>query len=88
MTRIEKIRNALAVLNPTALEIEDQSHQHAGHAGAASGLGHFRIHIISAAFAGRSPIAQHRLVYETLGSLMKTDIHALSIQARATDVRN
>jgi BolA protein len=81
--RVEAIRAALqAGLAPTALEIEDESHRHAGHAGAADGRGHFRVDIVSAAFDGLGPIARHRAVYGALGELMTTDIHALSIRAR------
>ena len=84
MTRIEKIRAALeAALAPQRLEIEDQSHQHVGHAGAATGRGHFRVDIVAAAFAGESAVARHRRVYAALGPLMDTDIHALSLRARA-----
>lgn len=82
MSRIEKIRAALQTLQPSVLEIEDESHRHAGHAGAASGHGHFRVKIVAAAFNGLSPIARHRRVYEILGDLMKTDIHALAIDAQ------
>jgi len=73
----------MAALQPTTLEIEDQSHLHAGHAGAKEGKGHFKVTITSAAFAGQSPIKQHRLVYNALGSLMQTDIHAVTIVAGA-----
>ena len=83
MTRIDRIRAALQALAPQQLEIEDQSHEHAGHAGAASGRGHFRVTIVSAAFAGESPVARHRRVYAALGTLMQSDIHALSLQAKA-----
>jgi len=83
MTRIEKIRAALQVLQPRHLAIEDQSHEHQGHAGAASGRGHFRVEIVSAAFAGEPPVARHRRVYAALGDLLQTDIHALSLQAKA-----
>lgn len=82
--RVERIRAALqSALAPLRLEIEDQSHLHAGHAGARTGRGHFHVSIVAAAFAGQSPLACHRLVYAALGSLMDTDIHALSISARA-----
>lgn len=78
------IRAALeAALAPESLEIIDESHKHAGHAGARDGRGHFKVAITSAAFAGQLPLARHRQVYQALGSLMETDIHALSIQARA-----
>ncbi|QNP42026.1 BolA family transcriptional regulator [Lysobacter terrestris] len=71
-----------ATLAPMALEIEDESHKHAGHAGARDGRGHFRVDVVSGAFAGLSPIARHRAVYAAVGELMTTDIHALAIRAR------
>jgi BolA family transcriptional regulator, general stress-responsive regulator len=84
MTRVEKIRAALtAAFAPRRLEVEDDSAAHAGHAGAATGRGHFRVEIEAAAFAGESPVARHRKVYAALGRLMDTDIHALSLKARA-----
>lgn len=82
MTRIEKIRGALQLaLQPQHIEIEDDSHLHAGHAGAASGHGHFTVRIVSEKFAGQALIARHRMVYAAVDALMKTDIHALSIRA-------
>lgn len=84
--RIENIRKTLdAVLKPVRLDIEDDSHLHAGHAGAAKGGGHYRVFVVSAAFSGRSLIARHRMVYEALRDQMKNDIHALSIVARAPE---
>ena len=84
MTRVEKIRVALAgTLQPEALEILDESHHHVGHAGAATGRGHFSIRIVAKAFTGVPQIQRHRLVYAALGELMQTDIHALSISAMA-----
>jgi BolA protein len=68
---------------PTLLVIEDESHLHAGHAGAAGGQSHFRVTIVAEAFRGVSPVARHRLVYAAVGDLMKTDIHALAIEASA-----
>ena len=85
MTRIEKIRAALQALAPERLEIEDESHLHAGHAGASSGRGHFRVEIVSAAFVGELPLARHRRVHAALGELMRTDIHALSLRARTPE---
>jgi BolA protein len=77
------IRAALAAaLQPLVLEVLDESHKHAGHAGARDGRGHFAVHIVSEAFAGLAPLARHRRVYAALGTMMETDIHALSIQAR------
>jgi BolA protein len=81
--RVAAIRAALeAALLPQSLEVQDDSHRHAGHAGAADGRGHFSVDIVSEAFAGLSPIARHRAVYAAVGSLMDTDIHALAIRAR------
>lgn len=78
------IRAALeAALQPSELELVDESHKHAGHAGARDGRGHFALRITAAAFAGLAPLARHRRVYAALGDLMQTDIHALSIDARA-----
>ena len=83
MTRIERITAALrARFEDALIQIEDESHLHAGHAGAATGRGHFRLHIVSSDFAGMGPIARHRAVNAALGELMQTDIHALSIDAR------
>lgn len=83
MTRVERIRAALeAAFAPSRLEVEDDSHRHAGHAGARDGRGHFNVLIVSPAFAGKAPLARHRAVYAALGDMMQTDIHALSIQAR------
>ena len=80
--RIEKIRARLQqTLAPIRLEIIDESAKHAGHAGAASGGGHFIVKIVSSAFTDRSPIQRHRLVYEAVDDMMHRDIHALSIQA-------
>ena len=86
MNRIERIRAALTqALSPESLAIEDESRHHVGHAGAASGRGHFAVRIVANAFAGVPPIQRHRLVYAALGELMETDIHALSIQALTPD---
>lgn len=82
--RIEEIRSRLLdALEPEMMEIEDESHLHAGHAGARDGRGHFRVMLVAGAFSGLTPIRRHRLVYEALGTLMDTDIHALTIQAYA-----
>lgn len=83
MSRIERIRAALeAALQPSQLEVIDDSHRHAGHEGARDGRGHFKVKVVSEAFAGQLPLARHRAVYAALGEMMQTDIHALSIQAR------
>ena len=79
VARIEaRLRQQLA---PDSLDIVDESAQHAGHAGARSGGGHFAVAIVSNRFEGLNAIQRHRLVYEALGELMKTDIHALSVRA-------
>ena len=80
--RVERIRALLTeALDPLSLEVADDSHKHAGHAGARGGQGHFSVQIVSAAFTGKLPLARHRLVYAALGEMMQTDIHALSIRA-------
>jgi len=84
MNRVERIRQALqTAFDPEQLEVEDDSHRHAGHAGARDGRGHFNVHVVSAAFEGKLLLARHRAVYAALGSMMETDIHALSIRAEA-----
>ena len=70
-------------LGPDRLEVIDDSHRHAGHAGAADGRGHFTVLIVSQRFAGLGTLKRHKLVYEVVGDMMTTDIHALSIQALA-----
>jgi BolA protein len=92
--RLAAIRERIAaVLAPSALEVVDESHLHKGHAGARDGRGHFRVRIIAERFAGLRPLERHRLVYAAVGSLMQTDIHALSVtaltsaEAAAGDVR-
>jgi BolA protein len=84
--RVVRIRALLAAaLDPVSLEVTDDSHRHAGHAGARGGQGHFSVDVVSAAFAGKLPLARHRLIYAALGAMMETDIHALSIRARTPD---
>jgi BolA protein len=80
MTRIEKIEQALQSLNPIALHIDDDSALHAGHA-SSQDKGHFTVAITSDAFKDLSLIKRHRLVFDAVGDLMETDIHALSIKA-------
>jgi len=78
--RIEKIRDRLeSALHPSKLTITDESHEHIGHAGAKSGKGHFLICIVSDRFISLNPVQRHRLIYEAVGDLMATDIHALRI---------
>ena len=86
MSRLERIRTSLeAALAPLSLVVNDDSHLHAGHAGARDGRGHFSVEIVSSLFAGKPSLARHRIVYSALGEMMTTDIHALSIQAWAPD---
>ncbi len=83
MSRVERIEAALrTAFAPQRLEVEDDSHRHAGHAGARDGRGHFNVSIVSEAFAGKAPLARHRAVYAALGEMMQTDIHALAIKAQ------
>ncbi|MCM0609492.1 MAG: BolA family transcriptional regulator [Ideonella sp. WA131b] len=74
-----RLRVALA---PERLEVTDDSHLHAGHAGAREGR-HFSVHITCARFAGLSRVARHRLVYDALGPLSSQGIHALALDTRA-----
>ncbi|OUU62428.1 MAG: BolA family transcriptional regulator [Candidatus Endolissoclinum sp. TMED55] len=72
-------------LSAESVEIEDQSHLHAGHAGAAGGGGHYEVTIVASCFKGLNTLARHRLVYDAVGELMKKEIHALSIQAYSAE---
>ncbi len=83
MNRQQSILERLQSLQPLLCELHDDSHLHAGHAGAASGGGHYRLRIASAEFSGLNRINRHRLVYDALGELMRSEIHALSIEAYA-----
>lgn len=78
---IAEIKARLATLTPQHIEIIDESAQHAGHAGAKSGGGHFQLTIISPTFSGLNIVARHRAIYQVLGDLMSTRVHALSINA-------
>lgn len=80
----DRMRERLAVLAPSLVDIEDDSALHAGHAGARDG-GHYRLHIVATAFAGKTTVARHRLVYDALGDLMRSGIHALAIRAQTPD---
>ena len=77
------LRERSANLTPLRLELVDESAKHAGHEGAKSGGRHYRLLIVSAEFSGKSTLLRHRLIYDTLGELMRSKIHALSIQALA-----
>lgn len=81
MNVVEEIHRRLAVLEPVSLEIEDDSALHAGHAGARGGGGHYRMTMVSDRFSGKNTVARHRMIYDALGELMRTRIHALAIRA-------
>jgi BolA protein len=84
--RMEQIRRLLqARLNPIALELLDESAKHAGHAGAASGAGHFRLRIVSEAFAGLPLVQRHRLVHDALAPLFGSEIHALALETKTPE---
>ncbi len=82
MTRAERISDQLRrTLHTNDVELIDDSHLHAGHAGARDGRGHFRVRIVSADFEGLRTVQRHQLIYRSLADLMQTDIHALGIAA-------
>ena len=78
--RVKQITKKLETLNPTHLEVLDESFKHVGHAGYKTGKGHFKVIITSEKFNNLSRISIHKLIYNTIGILMETDIHALSIK--------
>jgi len=81
-----EIRRRLEALAPARLELLDESAQHAGHSGASPGGNtHWKLTIVSAAFAGKPTVARHRMIYQALGELMRHPIHALSIEAKSPD---
>ena len=82
--RMRMIEEGLALLNPLKVEIEDEGHLHVGHAGAKSG-GHFKLFIVSQSFNNMTQINRHKLIYKTLSKLLKTEIHALSINAKSPE---
>jgi BolA protein len=82
--RFEQIQQRLqGTLQPISCQLQDDSAAHAGHAGAASGAGHFSVRIVCEKFEGLNRISRHRLVYDAIGNLMHTEIHALAIVALA-----
>lgn len=85
MELIDIIRSRLSALEPLELEITDDSHRHAGHAGARAGGGHFELRIVSVAFSGQNTLARHRSIHALLADLMPSRIHALAISARAPE---
>jgi BolA protein len=82
---LETIKQRLAALSPESLEIMDESGRHIGHEGAKGGGGHYQLLLVSPRFRGVALPARHRMVYDALGSMMKQEIHALSIKAYAPD---
>ncbi|MGB4467746.1 MAG: BolA family protein [Azovibrio sp.] len=78
---LAQLRERLASLNPLQLELVDESHLHAGHAGARDGGGHYRITLVAEIFRGRNTLSRHRLVYDAVGNLMQGPVHALAIRA-------
>ena len=86
MSVADEIRRRLEALSPGRLELVDESAKHAGHAGAAPGGNtHWKLTIVSDAFTGTNTVARHRMIYQALGELMQSPIHALSITARAPE---
>jgi BolA family transcriptional regulator, general stress-responsive regulator len=79
----QRIEQKLAALEPESLELVDESAAHAGHAGAQSGGGHYRLTIVARAFDGKPAQQRHRMVYDALGPMMRHEIHALAIRAYA-----
>jgi BolA protein len=80
--RVQQITTRLhSGLAPTQCVVEDESALHVGHAGAASGGGHYRVRLVSSRFEGQNRVMRHRLVYDCLRDLMQQDIHALAIVA-------
>jgi len=85
-TRVDTIRQRLVeAFNPESLELVDESARHAGHTGNKAGGGHYLVTLVSDVFAGKSTIQRHRMVYEALGDMMKSEIHALSIKALTSE---
>jgi BolA protein len=83
-TRMERMRARLqAALTPLEMTLADDSAAHAGHAGAASGGGHYNLRIVSLQFEGVKLVTRHRLVYDSVHDMMHKEIHALAITALA-----
>jgi BolA protein len=82
---VARMHERLAALAPAEVTIEDDSARHAGHAGAASGGGHYNLRVVSPRFEGKSRLERHRLVYDALADLMQREIHALAMVLLAPD---
>ena len=86
MQTIDHIRERLRSRLPAeSVEVENQSHLHVGHAGAAGGGGHYAVTVVSKTFEGLNTLSRHRLVYAAVEDLMKKEIHALSIYVKTTE---
>jgi BolA protein len=84
--RVKTIEEKLTeTFSPSMLQVKDQSHLHAGHEGARSGGGHFDVRIVSDAFAGKRPLQRHRMIFDALGAMMESEIHALRITAKSPE---
>lgn len=84
--RVHKIEQKLRdALSPESLDVVDDSHKHAGHAGAEGGAGHFDITIVSSKFESENTLGRHRMIYQALGDMMPREIHAVSIKALTPD---
>lgn len=82
MTRYDQILSKLSeTLKPVECQLTDDSEAHRGHAGAAGGAGHYSVRIVCQQFEGLNRISRHRLVYDAVGDMMQTEIHALNIVA-------
>ena len=79
------LEQRLSALAPELIQIYDESAEHAGHAGAASGGGHYQLIVVSRQFEGQARVARHRLIYQALGDLMQREVHALAITALTPD---
>lgn len=79
--RINKIKKYLEPLEPVKIQVIDESANHIGHPGAQDGRGHYAMKIVSQHFNDKTAIERHKMVYQALGKLMQTDIHALKIKA-------
>ncbi len=84
MTLIQEITKNLQALEPTQIELQDESHLHAGHQGNGGG-GHFKLIITSHLFNGKTQVAQHRMIYQALNTLIPSKIHALSIRSQGVN---
>lgn len=84
--RVRRIERLLSdALSPREILVKDQSHLHAGHAGAQDGKGHYEVRIVASEFTGKSRLERHRLIYAALGDMMDSEIHALKIVAEAPE---